>query len=343
MVSKPSRRSAARLAIVLLAAFVAVLTATSSFAAPGDPTTPPNEGDENITLGEALEKANADFLQAQAALDASKKRQVDINTKYDALQKELGPLQEHANAIAAANYRAGGLRTAGALLDSDSPDTFMNKAMMVQTIAIVNDRELHRLNELKKQLTELKKAADAEVAQQQAQTDIMAKKKTDTEKALALAGGEATGGFVNVNSPVAAPSPRAADGSWPKESCTVNDPTTDGCVTQRNLHAMQEALKAGFTRFVSCHRNGGPYEHPKGRACDYSMLQKGFGGDAQGADKVYGSNLAAYFVRNADNLAVLYVIWYRQIWTPAAGWHRYSGQHGDPSSDHTNHVHLSVI
>lgn len=47
-------------------------------------------------------------------------------------------------------------------------------------------------------------------------------------------------------------------------------------------------------------------------------------------------------VRNATAPGVMYVIWYRQIWTPATGWHPYSSGQGDPSSDHTNHVHLSV-
>ena len=38
----------------------------------------------------------------------------------------------------------------------------------------------------------------------------------------------------------------------------------------------------------------------------------------------------------------MYVIWFKQIWTPAAGWHAYHSGQGDPSSDHTNHVHMSI-
>ena len=45
---------------------------------------------------------------------------------------------------------------------------------------------------------------------------------------------------------------------------------------------------------------------------------------------------------SANPLAVLYVIWFKQIWLPSSGWKAYSGGNGDPSSDHTNHVHLSV-
>jgi hypothetical protein len=150
-------------------------------------------------------------------------------------------------------------------------------------------------------------------------------------------------GYVNINSPLATPAPRNADGSWPAENCILDDPTTTGCITPRLLHAAQEARKAGFTHFYSCFRPSGPYEHPKGRACDFAAAPDGFGGIATGADKTYGANLAAYFVKNASSLGVLYVIWFRQVWTPAVGWHAYSGGNGDPSSDHTNHVHLSVI
>jgi hypothetical protein len=56
---------------------------------------------------------------------------------------------------------------------------------------------------------------------------------------------------------------------------------------------------------------------------------------------VYGSNLAMFFVRNANALGVLYVIWYQKIWHPGTGWRTYGGC-CDPASRHTNHVHLSL-
>ncbi|MGH8792390.1 MAG: hypothetical protein ACRDXX_07075, partial [Stackebrandtia sp.] len=127
--------------------------------------------------------------------------------------------------------------------------------------------------------------------------------------------------------------------------CTADDPTTDGCITPRMDHALTQSIKAGFQRYVSCYRSvqdGG--EHPLGRACDLSAQAGGFGGAAGGDDKVYGDNLAAWFVENASTLGVKYVIWYNQFWDPANGWGPYSGGgSGNPSSDHTNHVHVSVI
>ncbi|MEV8511041.1 hypothetical protein [Dactylosporangium sp. NPDC051484] len=312
-------------------------------AAPGDPTTPPDEGAGNLTLGDKLDAANTKWLEAQATLEESKKRQADLVKQMDEMRREVEPVRASVNVIAAAAYRTGGkVRLAAALVNTDSPEQFMDRVLLVNEIALYNDRVIGRLTKIEARLAEAKKAVDEEVARQQAQADIQAKKKADAEAALAKMRGRADG-YVSVNSPLANPAPRNADGSWPKENCIIDDPTTSGCITPRMLHSAQEARKAGFTHFYSCFRPAGPYEHPKGRACDFAAASDGFGGVATGNDKTYGTNLAAFFVKNASSLGVLYVIWFRQVWTPAAGWHAYSGGNGDPSSDHTNHVHLSVI
>jgi hypothetical protein len=89
---------------------------------------------------------------------------------------------------------------------------------------------------------------------------------------------------------------------------------------------------------VGCHRNGGPFEHPKGRACDWSLQQSGFSVSHNADMKRYGNDLMAFLVRNADRLGVLYVIWFKQIWFPATGWKNYHGP-----SNHTDHVHVSML
>ena len=271
-------------ALVLIGAWAA-----PAGAAPGDPTGAPNEGTD-LTLGEKLDAANTEWLQAQAVLEQSKKRQAELAAQVDSMQKELEPVRASVNVIAAAAYRTGGnVRLTSALVNTDSPEQFMDRILLVNTIAQYNDRQLGRLTKLEKELAGAKKAADDEVAKQQTQTAIQAKKKADAEAALAKMKGRADG-YVNVNSPLATPAPRNADGSWPAENCILDDPTTPkGCITPRTYHAAQEARKAGFTHFYSCFRPSGPYEHPKGRACDFAAAADGFGGVASGADKTYGA------------------------------------------------------
>jgi hypothetical protein len=325
-------------ALVVVLSAILLAPVGVAYAAPGDPD---HEG-SNPSLKNALEAASRGYLDAQAALEASKKRQAELTSQLAGLEPRIAELGAQAQRIAVAAYRNGGVRTAATLLTAGSAETFVDKASTLQFLARHDDRLLRELTALRTKLTETKASIDAEIVKQQQHLELMAKKKKEAEKALTTVGGTATTGPATNNAPRAQPAPRRPDGSWPPESCRLNDPTTSGCITARTLHAFQQARAAGFTRFCSCYRPGGPYEHPKGRACDFSAQANGFGGVATGAEKVYGDNLAAFFVRNASQLAVLYVIWYERIWLPSSGWRAYRSGRGDPSSDHTNHVHLSV-
>jgi peptidoglycan DL-endopeptidase CwlO len=329
-----------RRAAVVFVAVAAVLTAVpgGSSAAPGDPS---SIGEGGGTIAEALDAAARGYLDAQIAIDASKARQAELGRQLESTENRLASLTAGVNEMAAAAYRSRSFGTTSALLHSSSPGSFLERAVMINTITAYDDRQLRELTGLRAQHRAAKASIDAELAKQQEQLAVMAKKKRDAENALAAVGGRATGGFVSATSPAAKPAPRNPDGSWPPEKCIIDDPTTSGCITARTLNALQQAKAAGFTRFVSCFRTGDVYEHPKGRACDFAAQQNGFGGEAIGGDRIYGNNLAAYFVRNANALGVLYVIWFRQIWMPGTGWRSYSGG-GDPSSAHTNHVHVSL-
>ena len=140
----------------------------------------------------------------------------------------------------------------------------------------------------------------------------------------------------------AEPAPRNPDGSWPTEGCTIRpDPTTGrGCLTPRTGHLVTQSAAAGYPR-PGCYRDGDRGEHPKGRACDWMMTS---GGEASGSQKARGDQMAAWAVANADRLGLMYVIWFRKVWTRAEGWHDYDNPWGadDPSGWHTNHVHISV-
>jgi len=331
----PLRRLLA--AIALMVAAVAILVAVPASPASADP-----EGGTK-TLREALESAAKGHVEATQKLANSKKRQKEIQSTLLQSQVEAKQLEIQVAAVAARSYRLGRFNTVSMLLSASSPDIFLERAQRLDMMAKLDGRALTRYREAVDKQTRANQALALEIKEQEKQVTVLAKKKREAELALASVGGGAVaGGFINANSPLAKPAPRNSDGSWPKESCTINDPTTSGCITPRTLHAMNEAKKDGFTRFVSCFRPQGSGEHPKGRACDFAADKNGFGGDATGASRTYGNRLADYFIANASRLGVLYVIWFRRIWLPSSGWKSYSGAGGDPSSDHTNHVHLSM-
>lgn len=351
----PVRRTAARLAALLVATLalgVAAVPVGPASAAPRAGLLAAAPGDDEggtPALRAQLDAASKGWLDAKAALARSVGRQKQLTEQLTTIDAELGVRDTKVGEIAGVAYRTGRLGTAAALLDSDNPEGFMDRAAALSQVAAHEDRALRDLIDTRDRATTTRTALDAEIQEQRKQVAVMAKRKQQAERALEVANdrassaGDSGGSARGTSTANATPAPRNSDGSWPPESCSVDDPTpADGCITPRTLHALNQAKAAGFTRYVSCHRPSGSGEHPKGRACDFAAQSDGFGGVATGGDRTYGNNLAAYFIRNADPLAVLYVIWFKQIWLPSSGWKAYSGGNGDPSSDHTNHVHLSV-
>jgi hypothetical protein len=333
----PPRRWFTLALAVLAGAIIFASGPTMAQAKPGAPATPQEDGP--AMLGEVLTATGKRYAQATAALAKSRKHQLQLGLEVSQAEDRLAALAPQIAQIAAESYRTGKLGAAAVLLGSANPDAFLDRATALSELNMVNDEKLREVTEARERAANAKRAIDAEIAEERKQLAIIARQKTEAEKALALVGGNRlTGGFVAATSPVAKAAPRNSDGSWPDESCNNNDPTTSGCVTGRTLNAYNEARKAGFNRFAGCYRSGGPYEHPKGRACDWSVQYSGFSTARTQDQKLYGNNLTAFLVRNADRLGILYVIWYRQIWFPATGWKYYDGP-----QDHKDHVHMSVV
>lgn len=342
------RRTAALLALLVALSGLTLAVAGPASAAPGD------NGDDGEgapkSLIQQLETASKGFVEAKEALARSKTRQTQLAAKLKELDADLAPRQEAIDEIIQKSYRTGRLGPMTALLISDSAGGFLDRAETLETVAVRENQVVADLKANRDAQRKAKLAIDAEVRDQQRQVNIMAKRKVQAETALKAAntgGSDRTGEDApestdGGSSSKASPARRNSDGSLPDERCSENDPTTSGCLTPRTLHALKQAQADGFTRYVACFREQNSGEHPKGQACDFAAEKKGFGGVASGGDKTYGTRLANYFINNSDRLGVLYVIWFKRIWLPSSGWKAYSRGNGDPSSDHTNHVHLSM-
>ncbi|MFD0518742.1 coiled-coil domain-containing protein [Paractinoplanes durhamensis] len=313
---------------------LAMAIAAPASAEPGD-TGDDGEGGSK-TLIEQLEAASKGFVDAQEALAKSKKRQVELTAKVKELDTRMAPQQAAVDLIIQQAYRTGRLGPMGALLTAGSPGGFLDRAETLETVAVKQQAAIRDLRQTRDQQEQAKLAIEATIRDQQKQVNVMAKRKAQAEGALkaANAGDD---------------DPQSTDGGSSDTSGTftggsgmVNDPTSGGRITQRMLFAYNQARAAGFTHYIHCFREQNSGEHPKGRACDFAADKDGFGGVATGSSKTYGTNLANYFINNSSRLGVLYVIWFKRIWLPSSGWKSYSGGNGDPSSDHTNHVHLSV-
>lgn len=339
------QRSARQRLLILVALGVAigVLVGTPGPApAYADPSSVSDEEGGTKKLRDALDASNRAYIDAKRKLDASKARQVEILKNLPALQTRVDQLTKHLSVVAAAAYRGQRVNMFAALLESGSPDSLAEVAETLHQMSQNDARQIRDLRDARKKLDDEKTKLDNELKTQQTQLTEMGKRRAQALKALRDAGGgDAADGF-GPSTANAQRAPRNSDGSWPKQSCSADDPTTSGCLTPRTLHALKQAKAAGFTRYVACYRSGGNGEHSKGRACDFAAAKNGFEGVATGSEKTYGNRLASWFVANDDRLGVMYVIWFRRIWMPSSGWRTYSRQDGTPSGDHTNHVHLSM-
>lgn len=335
------RRGPARLLAVTAAVAAALGVLLAITAAPVSAEPVDDEGGTK-SLREELDDAATAYQDAKAVLDQSQERELRLSVQVESLQDELEEVTEQVQLIAATAYRTGRVGAFAALINSSSPTAFLERAATVDMIAKREQEMLANLKRLGEEVEHQKAQIQAEIELQEEEVGKLEAAMDKAESALLAVGGGASGEFEPYDEPLAKPAPRTSDGGWSSEGCSEPDPTTSGCLSPRTLHAYNEARTFGFTRHTSCYRQTDFGEHGKGRACDFSANNTTFAGVATGAEKEYGDRLASFFVINADRLGVQYVIWYRQSWFPGTGWRSYGGAGGDPSSDHTNHVHVSI-
>src|SRR2546423_408073 len=198
-------------------------------AALADPANP--DGSPNSLQGQ-LDEASRAYNDAKGRLDAAKQRQTDLTAQAASTKAQLDDLMPEANAVAVEAYKGGRLSGVAMLLDSGTPDDLLARATGLQMQLDRDNRTLRRLADAQARYTEQLAAIEVEVQMQQSQLAAMANGKNDLEKAIGGDGGKPFGGIGPIGAGSDSPAPRNPDGSWPKQSCSVNFQAEDGI---RNL------------------------------------------------------------------------------------------------------------
>ena len=138
------------------------------------------------------------------------------------------------------------------------------------------------------------------------------------------------------------------DGEHPNN--LVDDPTSEGQITERTAHVLALVQEDFPDSHWSCwsKRPGTKSEHRLGRACD-GTFGNSIGTAATGPALDFGWKVTNWLKANAETLGVEYIIWQGRIWSVARGsegWRRYygGGMH-DPNGvtgGHYDHVHVKV-
>lgn len=149
------------------------------------------------------------------------------------------------------------------------------------------------------------------------------------------------------------PGPGGTAAAYPggPTGCAHTDPTgTGGCLTGATLWMLTQTLTVFPGVPVSCwdaHAWNPTSDHPKGRACDFTIGSIGrFPDDAATA---HGWVIADWLRANATSLNLTYIIWQGRIWGAGRadqGWRVYTGggiyNPTDPTGGHYDHIHVSV-
>ena len=139
-------RSRIRASIVAFVTALTLLIAGPAVAAPAAP----DEGD-NKSLRAALEAAAKGHIEAKAKYDRAKKRQLELGLELKKLEDRLAELHAEIAIVADHSYRAGRLSAVTMLLNSGSPDDFIERMIGLETIMRRDNRQLQMLTEAREQ------------------------------------------------------------------------------------------------------------------------------------------------------------------------------------------------
>src|SRR5258706_5205751 len=258
-VSACGRRRRMPMIVAVIATFLAI--AGSSTAAYADPGTD-SEGSSQA-LAEKLEAAARGYYDAKAVLTASEQRQAEITQNLQVSQAGLARLTEQVGRVAAARYKGSSIGLLNGLItDRADPQELLAGAAVGEYLTWRDDTYIREYRTIKDEAERQQGLLTAELEIQSKQVAALDAQKREAEKALASVGGMVTAGYGGPAQP-AQPAVRNSDGSFPRESCSIDDPThTGGCVTPRMFHTLNEAHLAGFNHYVACWPGRDWGEHP---------------------------------------------------------------------------------
>src|SRR4051812_34446236 len=119
MTARPRRWLVLALAPLVAGATLLVTPAAPAGAAPGGSTSTADDGDDdNPLLNDVLDSTGRRYLAAKAAVAKSTKTQLGLALDVKSAEARRDALVPQVNAIAAQQYRTGGLTSASFMLNS---------------------------------------------------------------------------------------------------------------------------------------------------------------------------------------------------------------------------------
>ncbi|MEV5890434.1 coiled-coil domain-containing protein [Nonomuraea fuscirosea] len=322
----PARTTLACLTLVLLLA--APEQAASAQTAP-KPTAKQLKK-ELAELQKDSDKLIADYYESRVAGQKAERAEKAAREKLSAAQEVYDRQSTELRAMAIAKYIGGDPGTAGLLTSEGDPSALLARMALAQHMIDLQDARLSGYARVRDDRRQAEQDAAARTEELQASTEELEKRKKKAERQIEKIKDR-------IDLLYTAPGVRRPDGTWVPQLPAGTDNVTPRMRLVKEL--IQQRFQVPYG--IGCYRaiqDGG--EHPLGRACDF-MLSRG-GAFPSGAELKRGDEIAAWAIKNAKRLGIMYIIYRQRIWHTRTGGWRTMSDRGGTTANHYDHPHISV-
>jgi cell wall-associated NlpC family hydrolase len=175
-------RGATSAAVCVLSAAAAALGAVPALAAPQDDTRAKVD-----RLYEQAEQATEAFNKADERADSLRKQVSTAQDEIARQQERINTMRDALGSLAGAQYRSGGMDPSLALLFSDDPDDYLDKAAALDRIGAHQAGELKDLQMAMRDLAQRREEATGKLAELEKSRKAVARHKKTVEQKLTKA------------------------------------------------------------------------------------------------------------------------------------------------------------
>jgi cell wall-associated NlpC family hydrolase len=135
-------------------------------------------------LDHQAEIASEQYNEAQGKLRSLEQRLAQYQAIVQKQQAKVAVLQQSMGAIAAAQYRSGGMDQTLQLLLSENPERFLQQASSLSQLSDRQAESLEKIRDERRELAKDKLSASQQLAELEATRNELAKRKAEVEKNL---------------------------------------------------------------------------------------------------------------------------------------------------------------
>ncbi|MEU1040913.1 NlpC/P60 family protein [Streptomyces sp. NPDC005551] len=172
-------RGATSAAVCVLSAAAAALGAVPALAEPEDDTRSAVD-----RLYEQAEQATEAYNKADERADTLREQVSTVQDEIARQQERVNTMRDGLGSLAGAQYRSGGMDPSLALLFSDDPDDYLDKAAVLDRIGARQAGELRRLRTAVRDLAQRRDEASGKLAELDRSSKAVARHKRTVERKL---------------------------------------------------------------------------------------------------------------------------------------------------------------